>query len=474
MVAPLLVGLVAIPLLIDGMGKERFGLLTIIWMGVGYLSLFDMGLGRALTKLVAERLGDGREDDLSLLIWTALGLVLLLGVAGGASLFLVSGYLVHYVLNVPAILQQEAVTAFRVLAVGLPFVVVTAALRGLLEAHQRFGVIMAIRIPLGALTFLGPLAALQFSPSLAWATVAMLGTRVAGSGVYFWAAASCQKELFAPKLPCKGYVRPLLHFGGWLTVTKVIGPLLVYFDRFLLGTIMSMTAVTYYVTPYEVLQRLQVLPGAIMGVLFPAMSTAHAVDRTRLEHLYERTSRVLLVLMLPVAGFFFLFAPEALGLWLGPDFRQQSTPVVQWLALGLLVNVLAKSPLVALQTGGRPDVVAKTHAAELVPYALVLWFMTNQFGIAGTAATWFLRVLVDTLILNELARRLMSDLGQVVRRTYGELIAVLLGAAAVWPVTSLSGRALIFLGISVLAALPALRVGEELVGRRSPEFETES
>lgn len=55
--APLLVAVIAVPHLIEGMGKERFGLLAIIWMGIGYFSLFDMGLGQALTMLVAEHLG---------------------------------------------------------------------------------------------------------------------------------------------------------------------------------------------------------------------------------------------------------------------------------------------------------------------------------------------------------------------------------------------------------------------------------
>ena len=52
---PLLVGLATIPLLIDGLGVERFGILVLAWMIIGYFSL--LGLPRALTKLVAENLG---------------------------------------------------------------------------------------------------------------------------------------------------------------------------------------------------------------------------------------------------------------------------------------------------------------------------------------------------------------------------------------------------------------------------------
>ena len=58
--APLLVAIFAIPLLIRALGTPRFGILTLAEMVVGYYSLFDLGLGRALTKLVAEKLGAGK------------------------------------------------------------------------------------------------------------------------------------------------------------------------------------------------------------------------------------------------------------------------------------------------------------------------------------------------------------------------------------------------------------------------------
>src|SRR5260370_40800032 len=57
--APMIVAVVCIPILIRGLGKERFGVLTLAWALIGYASLFDLGLGRALTQLVARKLGAG-------------------------------------------------------------------------------------------------------------------------------------------------------------------------------------------------------------------------------------------------------------------------------------------------------------------------------------------------------------------------------------------------------------------------------
>src|SRR5918998_1230956 len=88
--APLLVALVAIPLLIEGLGTDRFGVLTLAWIVIGYFSLFDLGLGRAMTQLVAERLGRGCERGIPPVVWTALSLMLLLGLVGTVVVSLLS------------------------------------------------------------------------------------------------------------------------------------------------------------------------------------------------------------------------------------------------------------------------------------------------------------------------------------------------------------------------------------------------
>src|SRR6267154_2533168 len=88
--APMLVAVFCIPILVSDLGKDRFGVLALAWALVGYASLFDLGLGRALTQLVARKLGAGEEREIPTLVWTSLLLMLLLGVAGSATVFVIS------------------------------------------------------------------------------------------------------------------------------------------------------------------------------------------------------------------------------------------------------------------------------------------------------------------------------------------------------------------------------------------------
>lgn len=78
---PLLVGLFTIPFLITRIGVEAFGILTLVWALIGYFSLFDFGLGRALTQQVASRLAARQPDQIPALLTSGLLFTGLAGVA---------------------------------------------------------------------------------------------------------------------------------------------------------------------------------------------------------------------------------------------------------------------------------------------------------------------------------------------------------------------------------------------------------
>ena len=406
--APLLVAIVAIPILIDGLGTARFGVLTLAWMVVGYFSLFDLGLGRALTKLVAEKLGKGLDDEIPALIWTAISLMTLLGVLGAVVVAALSPWLVVGVLKIPLDLQPETLTAFYLLAASIPIVIGTTGLRGILEAHQRFGLVNSVRILLGIFTFLGPVAVLPFSVSLVPVVAVLVIARLVSWCAY---AVLCLKV--EPDLRCaitmhRAMIKPLINFGSWMTVTNIVGPLMVYLDRFFIGAIVSMAAVAYYATPYEVVTKLGVISGALMGVMFPAFSSALVTDRARAARLFDRAVNYIFITLFPIVLVIVMFAHEGLILWLGNDFADNGSLVLQVLAVGVLANSLAQVPFGMVQSAGRPDLTAKLHLIELPFYLLILWWLLGAYGIVGAAIAWTLRVTIDTLFLFVMARRLLS------------------------------------------------------------------
>jgi len=405
---PAVVAVVAIPFLVKGLGTDRLGILMLAWSLIGYFSLFDFGLGRALTQVVSERIGRGRDDEVADIIWTATCLMTLLGLLATAAVALFSPALVGRVLKIPPNLQQETLQAFLVLATGIPFVTAYAGLRGVLEAILRFDLTNAVRVPLGILTFVGPICVLPFSHSLVPVMIVLVFARVAACAAQLILCLRTVSGLRHARWPRFRTVVPLLRFGSWMTISNVISPVMVSLDRFLIGALTSMAAVAYYSTPYEAVTKLLLVPAALVGVLFPAFSRSFVEDRARTARLFRLGVKALGVALFPLCLLAAAFAREGLTAWLGTAFADKSTLVLQLLAIGVFVNGLANVPFALIQGIGRPDVTAKLHLVELPLYLSALWWLVHLWGIVGAAAAWLARVALDSLLLFLVTHRVLK------------------------------------------------------------------
>ncbi|MBT8146889.1 MAG: flippase [Gammaproteobacteria bacterium] len=405
---PLVLALVTIPQLIAVLGTARFGVLTLVWMVVGYFSVFDMGLGRSLTKLVAERIDSDKQNEIPFLVWAALGMMIALGILGTIIVALLSPWFVTSVLNIPSELTTETAAAFLFLSLSIPIVISSNALRGILEAYQEFGLVNIVRIPLGAITFLGPLAVSFYTNSLAVIAVVLVLARLASWTTYLLLClvkyplirqfGSYRRDLFVS----------LLSFGGWMTVSNLVGPLLLYLGRFFIAAMISAEAVAYFVTPYEVVSKLLIIPAVLVSVLFPEISRLGRDNSPRIRQLYQTSMRGLGLVMAVLCVLVFLLAETGLTLWIDAGFAVNSYRVAQILAVGVFINAFGHVAQVVLQGSGRPDITAKVHIAELIAYIPYLSYLISTYGIEGAAYAWSIRVLISTCVLMLLANKCLS------------------------------------------------------------------
>jgi len=398
-VIPLLVGVITIPFIVRGLGIERFGLLSLAWVVLGYFTIFDLGLGRATTKYVAEALGKGEEDQVPSLVWTAVTVQAILGVVGALVLFGITPLLVERILNIPTELVGEAKFTFYLLALSIPVVLISSSFRGVLEAAQRFELVNAVKCPTSILTFLLPLVGLLLGFRLPGIVVLILVARF-GALLTF---VVMNLRIF-PRLRIYSgsftFFARLFAYGGWITVTNIVGPILVYSDRFLIGSILSIAMVAYYSAPYDAVTRLWIIPASLNMTLFPAFSTLEGTkDRQKLGILFAHSIKYVLLVLGVAILMIGLFAKEILQIWLGADFAIKSTVALQILAFGVLINSLAHIPFALLQGIGRPDLPAKFHLLELPLYIGLVWFLISQWGIAGAAVAWTLRGALDAFLL---------------------------------------------------------------------------
>jgi O-antigen/teichoic acid export membrane protein len=198
----------------------------------------------------------------------------------------------------------------------------------------------------------------------------------------------------------RALVRPLFSFSGWLGLSGLLYAVTTSVDKLVIGSLITVQAVSYYSAPYEAINKIGVVPASLSMVLFPAFSLLDAGGRTgRSEALFARSSKFLLLTTGPVFIVLMFFARDFLRLWLGPDFAVESALAVQLLAAGFLVNTVMTVPNSYLIGIGRVDVAPKYQAVELVAFTALAWAGAKLWGLDGVAAATALRLAAFCLFL---------------------------------------------------------------------------
>lgn len=397
--APIVVALVAIPLLTRSLGTERLGLLALAWAWLGYAALLDFGLGRALTRMVsAADAGDALEAPIGAVVATAHATLTIVGVVVGGIGAIIAPWYVTHVLHVSDAMRTDAVVSAIIFALTVPAVTGASAPRAVLEARQHFRDVNLVRLPVSVGTFGVPLLLLPFTASL---TVIALTLAAVRSWAWWRYSALAHRALReqGDHGAARTYLRPLLRAGAWMTVSNVLSPLMTVADRFVIGSMVSVSAVALYAVPWEAVTKLWIVPGALTMVLFPALSSAATADPAALVPLHTTAIRVITLVVTPVCAVACLLAPWLLQLAGGALYTGDSVGVLRILAVGVAANCIAAVPFTLIQASGRARWTATIHLIEIVPYALLLWFGVKHFGILGAAAAWTARAVVDAALM---------------------------------------------------------------------------
>ena len=214
------------------------------------------------------------------------------------------------------------------------------------------------------------------------------------------------------------FAGPLLRFGGWMTVTNVVGPLMMNMDRFLIGVVISVTAVAYYATPYEVVTKPLMVP---IGLVKRDVSWVSVVSPSteKAAMLYTRSVKYILLVLFPIVLLLVAPAKDGLTLWLGADFALHSTRVANsGFAFGVLSEQFGPGPDYP-DTGNWPSRPhGQTGLLELPVYLAVLFWLVRARGIRKSMAR-SARALVDAIALFVMAARFLPASPKITTRAKG-------------------------------------------------------
>ncbi len=456
-ILPLPVAVAVVPILMQGLGEARFGLLTVTWAMMAYFTLFDFGLGRATTQGIVQARAAGNTTSMLDLCWSSTWAHLGLGLAG-AAILLLAGPPIRVLLGLPPALAREFDLAMAWLALSIPFIVLATAARGVLEGLGRFDTLNLVRLPSTLWTYVAPLLVVRWTSALPVLVGAIAIGRVLALAALTIACVREVPQLLRPRRPSLSTLSPLVRLGLWITVATIAVPVMTTMDRLVIGARVSVEAVGWYAAPFEAVARLWVISTAILTVAFPAFTAALAGHPEQLGRTFRHVLAALLLTVFPAAMVIVTAAPVVVPLWLGAGAGRETILVTQWLAAGMAVNVAAQAGATLLQATDSAGRVARLQVASVLLYLVGIWWAADRWGIVGVAGVWVMYGLWMAAALLSLAAARVRATGTAGLR--GAQWGALVGTSLVcwgWTVwmSSTSTPSLLMLGAaSVLTLAP--------------------
>ncbi|WP_179400799.1 flippase [Burkholderia guangdongensis] len=457
LILPTFVSLMTVPAYIKALGVERYGVVSLVWTLIGYFGVLDLGMSMAAQNHISKARASGDAEESARVFWSAFWLNLGTGIVGGLLIYFGAFIYTAYFTKVSATLQHEVYRALPWLAVAIPLANVSWVFAGSINGAERFGVYNTNQT-IGTFLFqMLPLAAAWWiAPNLQTVLAAAVAARFIAALMLGHGAL---KVLGIRRIepPQWGTAKGLFNFGGWMLIastTSMIGDTL---DRVMLGGGLGAKAVTYYTVPQNLVQRLNMLPNALVRTLFPRLS---AVGRDHADSLARQSLEFLNGVFTPV-GIVAIFALEPfLNLWVGHDIATLSAPVGRVLVISVWLVGQASVTRILIQSQVNPARAALAGLVEMPFFVGGLWFGIHHFGLIGAAVVVAMRALVDYGVLLYLSAIRMRPIALDMAAHLVFLLASLYLAHA-WPALGESiGMCVVVLALNVawsLTMTPALR-----------------
>ena len=416
---------------------KDFGLVGMVTALTGVLTLFrDFGLSTATVQRL-----DVTHEQLSTLFWinVIVGTLLTLGLLITAP-FIVKFYHEPRLFWVTVVLS----TGFLINAAGVQH-------SAILQRQMRFTALATIQIiSLVLSTGIGiAVARLGFGY---WALVAMTFTLPLVATIGFWLTAS-----WIPGMPrANSGVRPMMRFGGTVTLISLLVYIAYNMDKVLLGRFWGAAALGLYGRAYQIISiPTDNLNSAVGEVAFAALSRVQD-QPARLRNYFLKGYSLVIALTVPITIAIALFPYDLVNVILGPKWND-AAPILRLLTPTILIFALINPLGWLLFSIGIVGRCLKV-ALVLAPLVTGAYFIGLPYGPKGVAIAF--SAVMTLWVLPHIAWGIhgtVISLRDIAVTAARPLVSGIVGAALAMAIEAIWGQSLspslrLLSGIGVLLA----------------------
>ena len=407
---PSLLSIIAVPIYIQYLGVEAYGLVGFFVSLQALIAFLDMGLSTAANREIALRYEDpdAMEEALNIVRTLEVAYAAVATVLGLAFLLSSEWLSVHWMSaeGLSATTMMQAVVIFGItLALRWPVALYTGVLFGL-ERQVLFNILSG---SIATLRVLGGIVLVVVVPDilafLLWqllsAVVELLLMRVVT-----WRSLVGGKRAAHGAFDL-GVLKKIWAFSASITTNSIVGSVLKQTDKFLLSGLVSLTSLGYYSVAYSAYTGLTMIPSPVADAAFPRFAALLAQNRSEdLARMYHKSSQYVAFLAVPAAAVVAFFSRPILRLWTrSEEVAANAAPILTLLAIAFSLNAMMQVPLRMQLAHGIVWIALSFNAVSAVLLVPMMYALIIRFGLQGAGIGLLVFNLLYYLIVPHIMHR---------------------------------------------------------------------
>lgn len=382
---PIVIVIFTTPYVVNTLGTEHYGLLTLITAIIGYFAIIDINFTAGSLKYVSEFHASGETSKRDQTLTAGFLLYVLIGLAGGGLIYGLADWLVRHVFAVPENAHALAASTLRLASLGFLLGQVQMYLNTVPQALRRYDQSALLESIFGMLAPLANVLVLWLGGGL----YEIVLVRIVVSVVNLLALGGLIRRLLPDSRfikPTRAVLAPLASFSGFAYLNRLATLAYAQGDKLIIGALVGMSALTYYAVPFMLANRVYGLSYRLSSVMLPAASSLAAINQhDRMQDLYLYSARYVFFVNCVLTLLLVSAAHEILLYWISPEMAAAGSLILVLIALGNLLDSLTNAPSLVNDGLGKPKITGLFAISRAVLGLSAVFVLVQWLGVVGAA-----------------------------------------------------------------------------------------
>lgn len=406
-VLPLMLAFVSTPIIVRNLGNENYGIYALILGFIGYS--FNLGIGRAVTKYVAEYRAEKKFKEAGEILTATFFLTIFIGIVANLLIIIFAKTIVKDVLLIAAERQAVAVYALYISGATIFILLVSQIYQSLIQAAHRFDRLALVINFNGILAAVGNILLVLAGFGVLTLIFWFLFVTVISGLIFFFSGKKFLPEVRANFKFQPESIKFIGKFGLGIFGYQIFGNVLLLFERGWIIRTFGEESLTFYVVPMSLGIYILGFTISLVQVLFPVISEIQN-DRKNIIRLYQKSTKIVLALMCFVVLSLICGGKLLLSLWISPEFAVNSYQILIFHALTFGTIAVLTISWQLTEGFGYPKINAAISFFWLAFSVPAMIFLAKDWGENGIAFARFFGVFLSIPTVFYVERRFLGEI----------------------------------------------------------------